>query len=53
MVKNKDSIKKLMMTANYGDFHTDPNLIIALVLIQEKCAGDGFVCFRGKDSGSL
>lgn len=50
VVKNKDSIKKLMMTANYGDFHTDPNLIIALVLLEEECIGNQFSCYRGKDS---
>jgi len=51
IVKNKERIKKLMMTANYGDFHADPVLIIAVVLLKNKCPGDGFSCFRGKDSG--
>ena len=51
IVKNKGRIKQLMMTANYGDFHADPVLIIVLVLLTDKCPGDGFSCFRGKDSG--
>ena len=51
IVKNKGRIKQLMITANYGDFHAQPILIIALVLLRDKCPGDGFSCFRGKDSG--
>ena len=51
IVKNKKRIKQLMRTANYGDFHADPPLIIALILLIDKCPGDGFSCFRGKDSG--
>lgn len=50
IVKNKLKIKQLMMTANYGDFHTDPPLIIALVLLKNKCPDNDFSCFRGKDS---
>ena len=52
VIKNKETIKKLMMTANYGDFHTDPPLMIALVLLTENCPGEGHSCFRGKDSGT-
>ena len=51
IVKDKETIKKLMTTANYGDFHLDPPLMIALVLIKEKCDGHGFACFRGVASG--
>jgi len=51
IVKNKGRIKQLMMTANYGDFHADPALIIALVLLRDNCPGEGFSCFRGKYSG--
>ena len=51
VVRNKDSIKRLMMTANYGDFHNDPDVIVSLVLLSSKCAGKGYTCFRGKDSG--
>lgn len=51
IVKNKERIKQLMMTANYGDFHTDPALIVALVLLRTKCAGTNFSCFRGTDTG--
>jgi len=50
IIKNKETIKKLMMTANYGDFHTDPSLIIAPILLEEMCSGKGYVCFRGKMS---
>ena len=32
IVKNKDKISKLMETASYGGFHSDPTLIIAVVL---------------------
>ncbi|MDP3989787.1 MAG: hypothetical protein Q8Q01_01115 [archaeon] len=39
-----------MMTASYGDFHTDPKVIVALMLLKDKCPGEGFSCFRGKDS---
>lgn len=48
IIKDKERIKKLMMTANYGDFHNDPPLIIALALLKEECVGDGFSCYRGK-----
>lgn len=51
VVSNKKTITRLMMSANYGDFHLDPPLIIAIVLVQEKCQGDGFACFRGTDTG--
>lgn len=51
IVKNKLRIKQLMMTTNFGDFHTSPSLIIALVLSTDKCPGVGFACFRGLDSG--
>lgn len=51
IVKNKKAIDKLVVTANYGDFHSNPTLIIAIVLRQEKCLGKGHSCFRGKDSG--
>src|SRR3989344_21648 len=51
IVKDKKRIKELMMTTNYGDFHSDPPLVIALVLLQERCLGKNFSCFRGNDSG--
>lgn len=50
VVKNKETIKKLMMTANYGDFHRDPPLIIALALLKDKCLGENFSCHRGKET---
>lgn len=51
VVRDKGSIKRLMMTVNYGDFHTDPSVIVALVLI---CGvgGKNHSCWRGKDSGT-
>lgn len=52
IIKNKTKIKELVMTANYGDFHTDPTIIIALILLKEKCFGNDYACFRGEDSGT-
>jgi nitroreductase len=51
VVKDKERIEKILRTANYGFFHTEPNAIIAVVLITEKCKGPNHSCFRGKDSG--
>lgn len=51
VVKDMKMIEELMLLANYGDFHTLPPLMIACVLINKKCAGEGFACFRGKDAG--
>jgi len=45
VVKNHKRIKELMMCANYGDFHTDPPLLIALVLLQRCCPTPNFSCF--------
>ncbi|MBT4539754.1 nitroreductase family protein [Candidatus Woesearchaeota archaeon] len=52
IIKDKKRIKQLMMTANYGDFHTDPPLMIAFMLEQGKCPGDKHSCYRGADSGT-
>ncbi|PIN74139.1 hypothetical protein COV20_00815 [Candidatus Woesearchaeota archaeon CG10_big_fil_rev_8_21_14_0_10_45_16] len=51
VIRDKNVIQKLMMTANYGDFHTDPPVLLALVLLKDRCPGKGLSCFRGKDSG--
>ena len=40
------------MTVNYGDFHTDPALIVALVLMRRGPGVDNFSCWKGKDSGT-
>ena len=50
LIKSKDMIDKLVRTANYGDFHSDPVFMIAVVLRKERCKGKGFSCFTGKDS---
>ncbi|HIH39597.1 TPA: hypothetical protein HA219_02675 [Candidatus Woesearchaeota archaeon] len=50
VIEDKKKIKKLTMTANYGDFHTDAPLMVALVLIKKLCPGRGFSCFKGHDS---
>ena len=50
LIKNKNMIDRLMRTVNYGDFHSDPTLMIAIVLREERCNGKGFSCFSGKDS---
>ena len=39
-----------MRAVNYGDFHSDPTLMIAIVLREERRKGKGFSCFSGKDS---
>lgn len=51
VVLDKKKIEQLMKTANYGDFHTPPTVIIALLLVQKFCQGDNLSCFRGKDTG--
>ncbi len=50
VVKNKKRIKQMMMTTNYGDFHTDPPVIVALVLLRKRCLGRDFLCFKGNGS---
>lgn len=52
VIKDKATIKKLMMTATYGDFHIDPPLMIALILLKDQCPGEGYSCFRGKVSNT-
>lgn len=51
VVKNKKTIEKLMTLVNYGDFHTEPTLVIAIVLRRDLCPGEDGKCFRGDDSG--
>ncbi|MFA6048480.1 MAG: nitroreductase family protein [Candidatus Micrarchaeia archaeon] len=46
VVRERKRIEELMRTANYGDFHGTPALLIALVLRQKLCAGPDKVCFR-------
>ena len=53
IVKNKERIAKLMKTANYGNFHMDPPLMICLVLVKKACAGKEFSCFRDAISASF
>lgn len=50
VVREKKTIDAIMGRVNYGFFHGDPNVIIAAVLLQKRCAGPGHACFRGKDS---
>ena len=50
VITDEKQIGNLMSTVNYGDFHTDPPLMIAVVLREELCSGEGHACFRGKDS---
>lgn len=40
VIKNKNRLEELMKIANYGDFHTDPALIIVLVLKSEYFGGE-------------
>ena len=51
IIKNNYLIEKLIMTANYGDFHNEPSVMIAGVLLQKRCIGKKFACYKGKDSG--
>ena len=39
VVKNKKTISKIMKTAYYGDFHTDPNMLVIIVLRKDICTG--------------
>ncbi len=50
VVKDKHRIKALVGTASFGAFHSDPPLIIALVLRSEKCGGE-HVCIRDNKTG--
>ena len=50
IIKDKKQIEKVMKTANYGFFHEYPTLVIACVLLEDKCVGPGYACFRGTDS---
>lgn len=50
VIKKKETIKRLMMGANYGDFHADPTIIIVLILLKKLCYGKVHSCFRA-DSG--
>ncbi|MBI4150812.1 nitroreductase family protein [Candidatus Woesearchaeota archaeon] len=52
VIKNREHIERLMQTANYGDFHGTPHLMVALVLRAELCLGKHRVCFRSKASGT-
>lgn len=40
LIEDKKLISKIMSTAYYGDFHTDPAAIIALVLRSTMCLGE-------------
>lgn len=51
LIKDKIVIDKLVRTANYGDFHSNPSFIIAVVLLADKCSGENLSCFRGKNTG--
>lgn len=50
VLKDKAKIKKLIMAANYGDFHTDPPVMIALVLLEKCCPSPNYSCFQGFES---
>lgn len=50
IIRDKKQIEKAMKTANYGFFHEYPNVVIACVLLRDKCVGPGYACFRGVDS---
>lgn len=53
VIKNKAKIAQVMKTGNYGFFHeTNPSLIIALVLLQNKCSGPNHACFRSKTTST-
>ena len=50
VINDKTLISELISMAYYGEFHTEPPLIIALVLRQELCQGENHSCFAGEDS---
>jgi nitroreductase len=51
VINDKTLISKLISMAYYGDFHTEPPLVIAIVLRQDLCQGESHSCFTGEDSG--
>jgi len=51
VVTDSNLISKLMETANYGDFHTPPPLMIAIILRSKFCEGKKHSCFRGTVEG--
>ncbi len=48
VIKDKKKISSLMSIINYGDFHTDPPVMIALVGINKKEI-QSLPCFRGTE----
>ncbi len=53
VVKNKKRISQLMKTTFYGAFHTDPAVIIAVVLKQECWAESNHICIKDSKLGYL
>ncbi len=51
VIQNKLKINQLMSCANYGEFHSNPQIIIAIILRSKLCRGKDHSCYRGKDSG--
>lgn len=52
VIKNKKTIDKLMGLVSFGSFHTNPAIIIGLLLLKEKCGGK-HVCLVGSKVGVL
>lgn len=53
IIKNKKTITKLMKYAYYGDFHTDPPVIIALVLRKECISEQAIGCAYNQKIAAL
>ena len=53
IIKNKETIDKLIRISSYGGFHTDPALIIALVLDFECWETSDHRCVRNSKVGTI
>lgn len=52
VVRDKKKIEELMKESTYGFYHNNPSVLIACVLIRDKCEGEDFSCFKGRYSGT-
>jgi nitroreductase len=53
VIKNKKTISKLIDLCYYGDFHHDPNLVIAIVFCSHCWTHGKHVCAHGVERGRI
>src|SRR3989344_2581411 len=53
IIKNAETIKKLINISSYGGFHTDPSLIIAVVLDFECWESSEHRCVVNNKAGTI